>query len=63
MYAAMPSGARPVRRRAKKSRFQRISGNATATVIVLRTSGLSAHNPSEVARSATSENQRKFAGP
>jgi hypothetical protein len=63
MYPASPDGARPVITRPKRSTFQTSSGSRTASVSVLRISGLSAHRPGTMPRSATSENQRKFAGP
>ena len=59
----MPNIAWPVSSRPKKSRFQASSGSSTASIIMLARSGLSSQSVAPAARSAMSENQRKFFGP
>src|SRR5690606_31084065 len=64
MYAASVVAARP---RAKSpltnEATQTSSGPSTASVIMLPSKELSSHSAAVMPNSATSENQRKFAGP
>jgi hypothetical protein len=63
MYSASPTGLDPRTSSARKSAIHTVSSSSTPTAVMLAGSGWRVHNPSTMAKSAMSENHRKFEGP